>query len=221
MRSLLLLLTIGLTSFGCAQAESDANPGETGGTTADDLTGTQHRATFAGTRFGTVGVVPLALPPAMPGLPRYNVPVEGALAPWSWYAVETARATVSGGTIEFHYPFPAFITGEEHYVKLTGAFTPGQTHVDVTAEGVGQGTCDLANGIWSCHEQLPGLSVDVGVAKSTMQAAGLSSAQIAKRLAVSARFSSDPIGIFEMADADVQYDDCYGDVEGDGARDDD
>lgn len=191
MRSL-LLLAVFLGLSGCAhEATAPSDDAQS------DLTSS------SGPQAAADDEVP---PPAMPALPRYNVPVAtGELAAWAWYPVEAAGAEVKNGSITFHYPFPKLITGEQQYVRLVGSFAPGQTHVEVTADELGHGTCDLADGVWSCHEELPGLRVDSEQARLNLQAAGLSAQQIAKRLAVTARFSVDPIGIFEMAESAVVY----------------
>lgn len=195
MRSLLLLLAVALV--GCS---SDTE--EPGGVSADELTARGNADDGNGSLTSDLGA------PARPDLPRYSVPVDSAeLAPWSYYPVAAAGGSVKNGVITFHYPFPSFLTGTRELVTLEGPFVAGQTHVEVTAGALGHGTCDLAGGVWSCHEQLPGLTVNASLAGRTMRRAGLSRTEIGKRLEVTARFSVDPIGIFEMAADQIEFED--------------
>ncbi len=151
------------------------------------------------------GAVARAPEPPMPGLPRYSVPVANSeLSPWSFYAVERARGTIKNGTITLRYPFPSLLSGSNEEVTLTGAYVAGQTHVEVSAGALGRGTCDLADTVWTCHEQFPGLRVDAAAARQAMVAAGLDTVEIALRLEVTASFSVDPIGIFEMSANDIE-----------------
>lgn len=143
--------------------------------------------------------------PAQPPLPRYSVPVQGELAPYSFYPVSAAAGVIRRGTLKLEYPFPTTLSGTTAYIELEGPYQAGQTHVEVSAGIHGSGTCDLQNGVWICTESLPGIQVDREAAKNAMIRAGLSAAEVDLRLRVTDRFSIDPIGIFEI-DASVVSD---------------
>jgi len=128
----------------------------------------------------------------------YRVPVPEDLAPWATYAVDRVELEYDGQRIEIRYDFPRWLNGVGADVVLEGTYAVDTTGFEVTAPGLGSGTCVREHDRFECSEILSGISVDRSKAEERMQASNLDSEEIEQRLRVTDRFATDPIGVLEF-----------------------
>jgi hypothetical protein len=127
----------------------------------------------------------------------YVVPPRSAVSTYDTGGVEW---TVEGDRVRLGYSLPRLLLGAAQRVSFSGPYSPGAT---MTLTGsMGTATCVLnpsASIALRCDERFVGLTVDlVGVRREAMR---VDPSQVDARVAVSERFTIEPIGVLEVPPA--------------------
>lgn len=127
----------------------------------------------------------------------YEVPVtDASLVPYATYEVTDVKfQRRADGTYRLHYDLPTQLVGNEQKVDLRGDVR-GSTFTLTGA--IGTAECTQTGSDVVCNEKFPGMVVDLPGVETALAADGVVGTAATARLAVSARFGIDPIGILRF-----------------------